>query len=378
MQRESVQKLCADNVAEYLRQRGAASQGEVLAKNLSSGMANAVLMIMDMGAGEAIGTDMRSESQKKRGVPDQRMRQGNCFVLKQPREHFGTTASWRVDLDRVWIERDALTALEHILPTGTLPRVLWSDEENHVLAISAATTGALNFKSELLAGRIDPRATKEAAVLLATLHTSSQSLPALRERFADPRLFDQQRTDPYLRHLLTKHTMVSSRLQRIMYLLMTHPLCLIHGDYSPSNILLMPQTDSPPTAPALMLLDFEVSFRGNPVFDVATFLNHLLLKAFRSEKKWRPFMIAADRFWNQYISQTPKAIHGPTMEYGGSVLGALLLAGLDGKSPVEYLPEPDKREQVGALAISLLTEANTSMDNGLDMAGVALDKAAEN
>lgn len=369
-----MQKLTLENVTDYLRQRNAVSNGQVLAKNLSGGVANTVLMLMDMGAGEPIGTDMRSESQKKRGIPDQRMRQGNCFVIKQPLEFFATAAEWRVDLDRVWVERDAINALAPLLPAGSVPKVLWDDPENCVLAISAAPAGSLNFKTELLAGRIDPRAATAAAELLAQLHTKSAGQPALLARFADGRLFDQQRIDPYLRHLLPTHATAQPAIRRVIDLLTGRPMCLIHGDYSPKNMLLSPPADAGPGVPPLMLLDFEVVFYGNPAFDTATFINHLLLKAFYSGKKWRPFMLAADRFWNHYMARTPAAIHAPSMQAGGTILGALMLARLDGKSPVEYLTDARVRERIRTLALAMLAQPETGMDAALDMAGEALDE----
>ena len=222
-------------MTDYLRQRNAISNGQVLAKNLSGGVANTVMMIMDMGAGEPIGTDLRSEGQKRRGIPDQRMRGGNCFVLKQPLEFFATAAEWRVDLDRVWVERDALNALAPLLPAGSVPKVLWDDPANCVLAISAAPTGSLNFKTELLAARMDPRAATAAADLLAQIHTKSAGQADLLSRFADQRLFDQQRLDPYLRHLLRTCPGVPPAIHRVIDLLTSRPVCLIHGDYSPKK-----------------------------------------------------------------------------------------------------------------------------------------------
>ncbi len=368
-------RLTTENIADYLRARNAVSAGQILVKSLSGGVANSVFMIMDMGAGEPIGTDLRSEGQKKRGVPDNRMRQGNCFVIKQPLEMFATAAEWRVDIDRAWAEADALKALQPLLPPGAIPEVLWLDREQHVLAISAAPTGSLNFKTELLAGRINPHAAPAAAAILASLHTKTAQDGALRQRFSDTRLFMQQRIDPYLRHMLKTDAGLEPAINRVVGRLLDCRPCLIHGDFSPKNMLLMPPEE--PARPPLMLLDFEVVFWGNPAFDSATFINHLLLKAFSRGKKWRPLMIAADGFWNRYLAGTPAAVHQPSVEFGGAILGSLMLARLDGKSPVEYLTDETLRRHVRTLGKSLISEPAVGMDAALDMAGEALGKAAD-
>ena len=48
-------------------------------------------------------------------------------------------------------------------------------------------------------------------------------------------------------------------------------IALVHGDVSPKNILVGP--DAP------VLLDAECAWYGDPAFDIAFCLNHLLLKA---------------------------------------------------------------------------------------------------
>ena len=67
--------------------------------------------------------------------------------------------------------------------------------------------------------------------------------------------------------------------------------CLIHGDYSPKNIFLVPEGEKGKELLAgkrgreqrlshLMVLDFEVAYYGHCGFDVATLINHFLLKGF--------------------------------------------------------------------------------------------------
>jgi hypothetical protein len=368
-------ELTEKNAIAYLRQRGSISpEGEVLVQSLSGGVANVVLKIMDMNAGEPVGTDMRTVAQIKRGLPDKRMRSGACFVLKQPLAEFRTAANWLVDRDRVWVERDALMMLREILPVDTIPTVLWDDPENYILAISVAPVGVVNWKKQLLTGQVDRRAAEAAAGILAMLHATTAGDVKWAQRFGDSRGFVQQRIDPYLRFSGDKNKSVAPALRQVESLLLGSPMCLIHGDYSPKNMLWRAPADG--QTAHWFILDFEVAFYGNPAFDVATLLNHLLLKAFYFGKRWRAAMIAADYFWQTYRETAPKPLVAEVSNRGGKILAALLLARIDGKSPVEYITDEQLKARIRACAVELLLSGDESMDAAIDHIAGYLDQDA--
>ncbi len=115
-----------------------------------------------------------------------------------------------------------------------------------------------------------------------------------------------------------------------------------------------------------MLLDFEVAFYGHPAFDVATLLNHFLLKGFYHESAWRPFMVLADNFWQTYRHTAAPDLVKATLRSGGAVLGALLLARVDGKSPAEYL-DSAMQARVRAAALAILASNDPSLETALDV-----------
>ena len=127
---------------------------------------------------------------------------------------------------------------------------------------------------------------------------------------------------------------------------------LVHGDYSPKNFIV--------SNSELFLLDFEVAHYGNPVFDLAFMLSHLLLKSVHLPTLRPQFSRAADSFWKGYASQMSAAtgdwpltsLERDTIRQ----LGCLLLARVDGKSPVEYITEPEVKDLVRGIARTLLLE----------------------
>jgi Phosphotransferase enzyme family len=383
-------ELSEENVIDYLRQRGQASAEEVLVKSLSGGVANVVLQVFDIGGGPRVGTDLRSEAQKRLNKPDPRPHQGSCMVLKQPLPKFKTEAEWLVDIDRVQVERDCMTLLGTLLPAGSVPEMRWFDEGNHILAMSCAPVGAVLWKKALLGGSALNDAGVQAGMLLAMMHSSTKNDAAIEKRYGDPKFFIQQRIDPYLRATAAKHPTVGERLEKIAERLLAEKQCLIHGDFSPKNIFLVPHSD---TAAAqlqadvankstfelshLLLLDFEVAFYGHPAFDVATLINHFALKGFYHRRNWRPFMLLVDVFWDTYLHTADPALVRATSTIGGHMLAALLLARIDGKSPAEYLlDQPDTQERIRRAALSILAQNDASLDFAIDAVSSAFEDPA--
>ena len=105
---------------------------------------------------------------------------------------------------------------------------------------------------------------------------------------------------------------------------------LVHGDFSPEE-----HPASGPTGP--VILDAECAWYGDPAFDLAFVLNHLLLKGV-----WRPALarplprrvrgagrgLSRARRWEPWAALDART---------AALLPGLLLARVDGKSPVEYL-----------------------------------------
>ncbi|MGN6369734.1 MAG: phosphotransferase [Phycisphaerae bacterium] len=359
-------------------------------QSLSGGVANVVLKIFDTGAGEKLGTDLRLH-QPDAGSTDTRMSAGTCFVLKQPLPRFKTEAEWLVDIDRVLVERDCMELLGTLLPAHSVPEVLWFDEPNHVLGISCAPPDSVIWKKALLAGEVSMDAATHAGMLLAMMHSSTLHDAAVEKRYGDPKFFIQQRIAPYLHATAEKHADVRGLLHSLGEKLLAAKLCLIHGDYSPKNIFLVPHTGEmaaqlkgdPKTHTAfplshLLLLDFEVAFYGHSAFDVATLINHLVLKGFYHRACWRPFMLMMDAFWETYRTTADPELTRAASALGGHLLGALMLARIDGKSPVEYLVgNRPVQEQVRRAAKDILAGRDASLDEALDKLSAHLEAPAQ-
>jgi hypothetical protein len=119
----------------------------------------------------------------------------------------------------------------------------------------------------------------------------------------------------------------------------------VHGDVSPKNILRGPHGP--------VFLDAECAWYGDPVFDLAFCLNHMLLKCL-----WRPqwsarYLACFDALADAYLSGVTWAPRTAT-EGAAALLPGLFLARVDGKSPAEYITEEWQRAAVRRVAKPLL------------------------
>lgn len=215
------------------------------------------------------------------------------------------------------------------------------------------------WKHELRDGRVDPDATDAIARLLATIHARTARSDRLRETFLDPALFRALRLDPYFSASAQVHTDLAGPLGALTQMFESHELSLVHGDFSPKNILVGP--DGP------VILDAECANFGDPAFDLAFCLNHLLLKSVWNRAATAQFERAFMIFCATYrrgIDWEPAAdLEARAAQY----LAGLMLARIDGKSPVEYITRPADRETVRAFArMRLLQPANTPAEFASD------------
>jgi 5-methylthioribose kinase len=267
------------------------------------------------------------------------------LILKQALGKLRVEDDWFADRDRIFRESAAMRWLAPHLPTGSLPEILFEDRENYLFAMTAAPADAATWKSLLLRGEFELCVAERTAGILATMVSTSWSDPESEHAFGDQTVFDQLRLDPYYRTTAARHPDLGPHFDRLIRESSARRVSLVHGDWSPKNFLVSPGT--------VMAIDFEVTHFGDPAFDSAFLLNHLLLKSFY-RPQWSPELARlALRFWEVYRAMIPADcdwIETATLAH----LGCLLLARVDGKSPAEYITDAPLRESIRRFARNLI------------------------
>ncbi len=130
---------------------------------------------------------------------------------------------------------------------------------------------------------------------------------------------------------------------------------LVHGDYSPKNILVHNGR--------LILLDHEVIHFGDPAFDVGFSLAHLLSKSNWVAARRADFAAAAGSHWSVYrqsIGSPPWAAGLESRSVAHTL--ACLLARCIGRSPLEYLNAPAAARQANAASAMMLGPISRGMN----------------
>ena len=319
----SEELLTEATVAAYVARRGIVSHGEPLSvQPLGGGVSNVVLAV---------------ESPHTR------------VVVKQSLPRLRVADEWLANRERAVTEAEALRLAAQLTPDA-IPRVFDVDPVECALVMELAPPGWLTWKEFLLAGEADAGVAARVGSLLAAWHR--ETMGGGTGAFSDQTVFDQLRVDPYYRTLARRRPELAPEIERHVERMLATRLCLVHGDYSPKNVLL---GDG-----GLWVIDFEVAHVGDPVFDLAFMLNHLFLKAIHRPAGEESYRACAAAFWDAYREEVAASLVSTGRHLFGH-LGCLMAARVDGKSPVEYLDESG-REAARRVGASLLLEPPESLD----------------
>jgi len=262
---------------------------------------------------------------------------GVALAVKRALPQLRVEQEWLADPHRIAGEARALRLAGKLAP-GAVPELVHVDEEACVAVLRLAPPDWENWRDLLLAGTIDPEVGRRLGDLLATWHGAA--LPA---DAANVESFVQLRIDPFHRVVAERHPELTPRVNAVADRLVRPGSSLVHGDFSPKNVLVGPD--------ALWVLDWEVAHNGQPVFDHAFLLAHLLLKSVHRPGDAPCYRGVAEAFLDGYGA--------PVDELSVNV-GCLLLARVDGKSPAAYL-RPGERDEIRRLGSGLLRDPSAEI-----------------
>ncbi|MGB8435771.1 MAG: aminoglycoside phosphotransferase family protein [Burkholderiales bacterium] len=278
---------------------------------------------------------------------------GRTFCVKRALPKLKVAADWRAPVERNHSEAEWMRVVTEIVPDA-VPRLLAEDRAAGLFAMEYLPAASHPvWKEQLRDGAIDAAFAAEVGGRIARIHAATAHRLDIAERFANDHIFYPIRLEAYLVATADKHADLQGALMRLVETTRTTKLALVHGDVSPKNIL------AGPAGP--VFLDAECAVYGDPAFDLAFCLNHLLLKCLW-RAQWR------DRYLECFAALAGAYLAGVDWESRdameartAALLPGLFLARVDGKSPAEYLTDPADCDRVRRAARPMIETTPTRL-----------------
>lgn len=274
------------------------------------------------------------------------------LVVKEALGQLRVEEEWRSDRGRIFRESGAMRWLAGRLSAGRIPRILFEDRSGFAIGMEAAPPGAEMWKTRLLRGECAAGFAHTAGAMLGQTVAAGWNNAEARRIFGDRTVFDQLRIDPYYRFTARRHPDLADYFYALIDRSERRAVSLVHGDWSPKN-LLCHEND-------LWAIDWEAVHFGDPSFDAAFLLNHLLLKSIAMPGLRAEFAGLAEAFGAALRAHLPPEA-GWIEEAALEHLPALLLARVDGKSPAEYL-DGEGRERARRMARGMILHPPRSVE----------------
>ena len=266
-------------------------------------------------------------------------------VVKRVLAKLRVRQDWYADISRVQTEINSLQYLGQLLP-GAVPQLIAARPDHGYLMMEYLGDGFINWKADLMRGQCVERHAFTAGDILGKIHHLTWGNAGLESQFNALQNFRQLRLDPYFHALISVHPDLRQRIETEIHQLQSNRLCLMHGDYSPKNLMFSDDR--------MAVLDWEVACYADPAFDIGFLLNHLILKAAYRPPQATDYLALAQTAWTAYTAQIGDQAAAFVEQRLAGLLPLLLLARIDGKSPVEYIVSPQPREMVRFMARTAL------------------------
>ena len=286
---------------------------------------------------------------------------GESWVLKQALPRLRVEVEWLSDPARIHREALGMEWLERLTPSGSIAALVFEDEANDLVAMKAVPQPHDQWKSLLLAGEIVEDHVRQFGSLLAAIHRRAAEIPELAEVFDNRTFYESLRLEPYYEYSAGQEPAAAEFLHGLVADTRRNRLTLVHGDYSPKNVLVHKGR--------LVLLDHEVIHWGDGAFDIGFGMTHFLAKALHVDGKRDGFLDAARLFWSTYREEAGGIF--ATADYEAKavrhVIGCVLARAV-GRSKLEYLSPGERRVQADA-AIALTVDPPPTVDEAVGRFG---------
>lgn len=266
------------------------------------------------------------------------------LIIKQGLARLKVREVWNCDPNRMYIEYESNRIYHNLMPNCASP-VYFYDGDNYIYGRKAVPESWHMWKNDLLEGVLNFNAAERVINTLVTVHNYCATDEKIAEMFDSKDIFYNLRVSPYIEFVVQKYPQLDSYAKTIIDFLMNTKCTLVHGDFSPKNIM----TDGR----EICILDYEVAHYGHPAFDLAFFSTHFILKAVKHRRWAAAYLNMLETMMNLYFDKINCMDKTILKECYVKLLGLIVLARVDGKSPAEYITEELDKDILRGIAFQL-------------------------
>jgi aminoglycoside phosphotransferase (APT) family kinase protein len=271
---------------------------------------------------------------------------GRQLCVKRALSRLKVAQLWEVPIERNRYEWAWFETVAPICPSATPTLVAHDPAAGLFVMDYLAPASHPLWKHLLRDGVAEPAVAAAAGDRMVRIHAATADQPEIAARFPTDASFHAIRLEPYLIAAGRVHRDRAAALAGLVDATARTKRALVHGDVSPKNILIGPAGP--------IFLDAECAWYGDPAFDLAFCLNHLLLKCLWTRPAMARFLACFDALAERYLAGVTWEPTAAIEARVAHLLPGLLLARVDGKSPVEYLTAEDDKDHVRRVARALL------------------------
>jgi hypothetical protein len=253
--------------------------------------------------------------------------EGGMVVVKRALKQLRVARHWESSPSRIFAEAEGLEWFHRITPEY-VPLPIGVSREFFGLVLPVAPQPSADLRDILLDNpqKVPERVGQTLAEILVRWHNTPPE-GAQSGELNDLKRLRELRVEPFYIGMGNNWPDFQAVYTDLASELMETPLAVVHGDFTPKNILCLPDD-------GLWVIDTEVAHIGHPVLDTASMLAHLTLKTLLWKES--DHGVAMADIWRDFFTviQQSSVSSPPSLSRH---VGAIMSVRLDGIAPVSYL-----------------------------------------
>ena len=279
----------------------------------------------------------------------------NIYCIKRSLKKLLVQKEWIVDQNRIYYEYLWLVHCKKILKQNVPVIYDFNKEEKYIIMEYLDNTKYKTLKELYFEKKINFSTIKSISKHLYKIHSLSNDVKTMKIFRRNNQNFFDLRLDPYFNEVARVFPELNDKVKQINKSYRENSSTLVHGDFSPKNILIGKNR--------ILYLDAECCNYGDPVFDLVFFSNHLLIKSMYFESKKKEFLEAFKIFYNHYLKNFNKKNKINYLKRIIDMIPIMLLARVDGKSPVEYIKSKKLKNNIREKSFKMIKYKLLDLDD---------------